>query len=287
MASKTVGTHDVSVGLPNYELGTTYVYSDGSWETVADISPQLVTWHDHRGYVYHRFPDFTYRSAKWKTRKRYGNRQFVPRSDVLFKKKTSLWPLKVGNVSGFSEMVTSNYPGEPPKSYRVNWTCEVIGTERIAVMAGQFDTWKIACKRYNNSKNPSKARVKETRSWNYAPEIEHFVMTERQYSGRKATRRLELLAVLPPLSSLPDVTRQQMNSAFQMALELKKSGETAAWSIPDTFWSGQVTPTDTFRLADGRYSRRYIQKLNYPDGQRIYHGLAVRDSKGVWVIPRR
>ncbi|MEE4605267.1 MAG: hypothetical protein V2J65_28570 [Desulfobacteraceae bacterium] len=286
-APKPVGPHDVSVALPSYELGTTYVYSDGSWETVADISPQLVTWHDHRGNVYNRFPDFTYRSAKWKTRTRHGTRQFVPRSDVLFKKKTSLWPLKEGNVSGFSEMVTSNNPGEPPKSYRVNWTCEVIGTDRVAVMAGQFDTWEIACKRYDNSKNPSKARVKETRIWNYAPEIEHFVITERRYSGRKAARRLELLAVLPPLSRLPDVTRQQMDSAFQMALELKKSGETAAWSIPDTSWSGQITPTDTFRLADGRYSRRYIQKLNHPDGQRIYHGLAVRDSKGVWVIPRR
>ncbi|MEX1348773.1 MAG: hypothetical protein AB1Z31_13665, partial [Desulfobacterales bacterium] len=247
----------------------------------------LVTWHDHRGNVYNRFPDFTYRSAKWKTRTRHGTRQFVPRSDVLFKKKTSLWPLREGNVSGFTEIVTSNNPGEPPKSYRVNWTCEVIGTDRIAVMAGQFDTWEIACKRYDNSKNPSKARVKETRIWNYAPEIEHFVITERRYSGRKAARRLELLAVLPPLSRLPDVTRQQMDSAFQMALELKKSGETAAWSIPNTSWSGQITPTDTFRLADGRYSRRYIQKLNHPDGQRIYHGLAVRDSKGIWVIPRR
>ena len=286
-APKPVGPHDVSVALPTYELGTTYVYSDGSWETVADISPQLVTWHDHRGNVYNRFPDFTYRSAKWRTRNRDGTRQFVQRSDVLFKKKTSLWPLKEGNVSGFTEMVTSSNSGEPPKSYRVNWTCEVIGTERVAVMAGQFDTWKIACKRYNNFKNPSRARVKETRTWNYAPEIKHFVMSERQYSGRKAARRLELLAVLPPQNGLSDVTRHQMNSAFQIALEFKKSGEAAAWSIPDTSRSGQITPTDTFRLADGRYGRRYIQKLNHTGGQRIYYGLAVRDSKGIWVIPRR
>ena len=286
-APKPAGLDTVSPSHPSYELGTTYVYSDGSWETVAGISPQLVTWHDHRGNVYDRFPDFTFRSAKWKTRTRHGSRQFVPRSDVVFKKKTTLWPLKEGNVSSFTEMVTSNKLGEPQKSYRVKWSCEVIGTERVAVMAGEFDTWKIACKRYNYYKNPSKARVKETRTWNYAPEIKHFVLTERKYSSPKAARRLELLAVLPPLKGLSDVTRHQMSSAFQMALEFKKSGETTAWSIPNTSWSGQITPTDTFRLADGRYSRRYIQKLNHPDGQKIYHGLAVRDSKGIWIIPRR
>jgi hypothetical protein len=89
-ATKPVGTHDVSVALPSYELGATYVYSDGSWESVAGISPQLVTWHDHRGNGYNRFSDFTYPSAKWKTRKRHGSREFVLRNDVLFKKKTSL-----------------------------------------------------------------------------------------------------------------------------------------------------------------------------------------------------
>jgi len=140
-------------------------------------------------------------------------------------------------VSGFTEMVTSNNSGEPQKSYRVNWTCEVIGTERVAVMAGQFDTWKIACKRYNNSKNHSRARVKETRTWNYAPEIEHFVLTERQNPGRKAARRLELLAVLPPLSGLSDVTRHQrgdpvINDTTSAGVGSPKS---AGWTAPITF----------------------------------------------------
>ena len=31
----------------------------------------------------------------------------------------------------------------------------------------------------------------------------------------------------------------------------------------------------------------FIQKVNNPKGQRIYYGLAVRDTKGVWAIPRR
>ena len=263
-APKPTGLNTGSPYLPSYELGTTYVYSDGSWETVAGISPQLITWHDHRGNVYHRSPDFTFRSVKWKTSTRQGSRRFMARSDVLFPKKTSLWPLQEGNVSSFTEMVTSSNREEPEKSYRRNWSCEVVGTERVAVMAGEFDTWKIACKRYNNFQNPAKARVREVRTWNYAPEIKHYVLTERQYSSGKAARRLELLAVLPPINGISDLTKRQMNKAFQMALEYKKRGETAAWSIPNTSWSGQITPTGTFRLADGRYSRRYIQKVNNP-----------------------
>lgn len=273
--------------LPGYELGTTYVYSNGIWETVVGISSQLVTWQDYRGNVSNRSPDFTYRSVNWKTDSRQGSRQIEARSDALVKNNTSLWPLQRGNVSKFMEIVTSGNIGEPEKSYAVNWTCEVIGTERVAVMAGEFDTWKITCKRYNKFQNPSRARIQEMRTWNYAPEIEHYVLTERQYSGAKANTRLELLAILPPVDGFSDLTRRQISNAFQMALEYKKRGETAAWSESNASGSGQITPTETFRLPDGRYSRRYIQKVKYPDGQRIYYGLAVRGSNGLWIIPRR
>ena len=78
-----------------------------------------------------------------------------------------------------------------------------------------------------------------------------------------------------------------MTEAFQIALEHKKSGETSAWSAPDNALSGQIMPTGTFRLADGSYSRRYVQKMTLPDGQRTYYGMAVRNSKGVWTVPRR
>lgn len=272
--------------LPDYEPGTTYVYSNGSWETVAGISSQLVTWQDHRGNIYRRSRDFTYRSASWQTRSRQGSRRFAAGGDALVKNNKSLWPLQQGNISRYTEIVTSRRTGEPQKSYEVNWSCEVVGRERVAVMAGEFDTWKIACRRYNSFQNPSKAKIKETRIWHYAPEIRHYVATERHYPAGKADRRLELVAVLPPLASFSDLTRQQMSEAFQKALEFKKRGEAAVWSTPKSSGSGRITPTETFRLADGRYSRRYIQNINYPDGQKTYYGLAIRDFNGRWIIPR-
>ncbi len=285
--SAAVPANAGSIDLPNYQSGTTFVYSDGSWETVAGVSDQLVAWQDHSGKVYRRSPDFTFRSQSWKTGTRQGRRQFVPRRDSLFQKSTSLWPLKTGNKSSFSEVVTSGNIGEPEKSYRVNWSCEVTGTEQVLVMAGEFDTWKIACKRYNNFQSPIRAKVREIKTWNFAPAIGHYVLTERQYPGGKAARRLELLAVLPPMNGVSDLTRRQMDKAFHLALEFKKRNEIASWSTPKTSWSGQIMPTGTFRLADGRYSRRYVQKINYPDGLRIYYGMAVRNSSREWVIPRR
>ena len=286
-APQPAGPNMASAPLPSYAPGTTYVYSNGSWETVAAVSPQMITWQNHRGNIYNRYPDFTYRSVNWKTSKRQGNRRFGPFSYYFVNGSNSLWPLKPGNISSFKEMVTSHKIGHAAKSYQVNWTCEVIGTERVAVMAGEFNTWRIDCKRYNDFQDPSKARVREFRTWYYAPELEHYVLTERRYTGRKANRRLELLAVLPPLEKLPDATRDRMNRAFQSALEYKKRGETTAWSVPNTAWSGQIAPTRTFRLADGGFSRQYIQKVNYPDGQRIYPGLAVRNANGKLIVPRR
>ena len=175
-APHPAGPNLVSESLPHYEIGTTYVYSNGSSETVTGISPQLVTWRDHRGNVYHRSRDFTYRAVSWKTSARKGSRRFETFSYSYVKGNNSLWPLQKGNLSSFKERVTSNKTGEPEKSYQVNWECEVIGTERITVMAGEFDTWKIACKRYNNFQEPWEARVREIKTWNYVPLFNRLIL---------------------------------------------------------------------------------------------------------------
>jgi hypothetical protein len=276
-----------SLPLPVYKKGTTFIYSNGSWETVITNSASEVTWRDHRGYVSSGSPDFTRRRADWQTKTRQGTRQFGPRKDLWIKKKTSLWPLKIGNAASYSEANTTRRKDEPEKSYEVNWSCEVIGTERVSVMAGDFDTWKIVCKRYSTPRNPTKARVREVKTWYYAPELGHYVLTANQYFTGKPSKRLELLAVQPPLDGLSPSARRRMDTAFQKAMEFKKSGQSVTWSLPGTSVSGEIKPTATFRLDDGRYFRRYVQVFNLPQGQQIYYGMAIRDAKGKWVIPRR
>jgi hypothetical protein len=273
--------------LPTYEKGTTFIYSNGAWETVTATSQGLVTWQNHRRNISSGSPDFTYRRANWQTKTRQGTRQIMPRQDLLIQRSTSLWPLQIGNVASFSEKGNWSEQGGLEKSSDANWFCEVVGTERLAVMVGEFDTYKIDCKRYSTPQNPTRARVRQLRTWYYAPAIEHYVLKTTTYYYDKRSRRQELLAVLPPLDRFSSSARRRMDASFQHAMEFKKSGESVPWSIPSSTLAGDITPTGTFRLADGSFSRRYIQKLKLPDGQRTYYGMAVRNVDGVWVVPRR
>ena len=286
-AQQGTGNKLPSVPLPTYKVGTTFIYSDGAWETVTAIAPGMVTWTNHRGVISSRSPDFTYRAAKWQSRTRRGTRQYTARNDLLVHKPTSLWPLKLSNAASYSETGIWQLKEEPANSYRANWSCRVEGIERASVMAGEFDTWKIVCTRYSVPKPSGTPRARETKTWYYSPEIEHYVLMTSRYYYDKPSRRQELLAVLPPYDGIPVAARRKMNKSFQQAMEYKKSGESVSWSAPQAAVSGEIIPRGTFQLADGRYSRRYVQRLNLPDGQRTYYGMAVRNSKGVWDIPRR
>lgn len=284
---KTPGPELRVAPLPSYKKGTTFIYSDGTWETVIAASPEAITWSNHRNNVASGPADFTYRRTEWETPNRRGTRQFGPRQDLIANSDTSLWPLRTGNALSYSETGSYMDKDGTETSYQTEWSCDVAGTERVAVMAGEFDTWKIVCKRYYVSKSKSKSHIREMKTWYYAPEVGHYVLTTSKYYYPKEPRQQELLAVLPPRDDLSAEARRQMDRSFQQALEFKKSGESHRWSNSTSGISGETIITHTFKTPDGTYCRRYVQKLNLPDGQRTYHGIAVRDANGVWIVPRR
>jgi surface antigen len=125
------------------------------------------------------------------------------------------------------------------------------------------------------------------KTWFFAPEVGHYVLTSSKYYYRQNPRRQELLAVLPPLDGITPEARQKMDRSFQTALEFNKRGESVRWSNQQTGISGEIMASHTFKTSDGKYYRRYIQKLKLPDSHRTYYGMAVRGSDGVWAIPRR
>jgi len=78
-----------------------------------------------------------------------------------------------------------------------------------------------------------------------------------------------------------------METSFQKAMEHKLSGSSSSWSIASVAASGGTTPYGTFKLEDGTFCRRYVQDLKFSGEQQIYYGLACRNPKGKWVVPRR
>lgn len=267
--------------LPEYTKGTTFVYSNGSWETVMDTAPGEVIWINHQEYVSTGSPDFTRRRKRWQKRTRQGTREFTQRQDVLFRPPLTLWPLTEGKVAGHTETGSWSENGESERSYRTQWRCEVEATERVSVMAGEFDTYRVVCRRYHNS------RLREKKTWYYAPEVEHYVLRISEYYDGRSSRRLELLAILPSNDDLPPDVRRLMEDSFQQALESNSSGHVTPWSAPRQGISGKTLPTGTFQLDNGIFCRRYVQQIDLPDDQRIYYGMSCRDANGRWIIPRR
>lgn len=287
VSSETPGPRLEPAPLPVYSQGTTFVYSDGTWETVIEASPAAVTWSDYRNYVSSGLPDFTHRRTKQEFNNRSVTRQFGPRTNLFVKTATTLWPLQVGNVAGFSETGTWLNQDGSATSYETDWSCAVVGTERIAVMAGEFDTYKIICKRFYISKSGARSNLREEKIWYYAPAVGHHVLATTRYTYKNNSKRQELLAVLPSLDNFSAGERRQLAQSFQQALEFKRSGEALRWSNPKLGASAEIMPTNTFQTPDGSYSRRYVQTLNLAQSQKTYYGMAVRNAEGVWTVPRK
>lgn len=278
---QAIGPDLTPAPLPSYTEGTKYIYSNNTWEMVTAATPDMVSWVDHRGKVSSGSPDFIFRRAKWQTKKREGKREFQQRRGFFLGDAITLWPLRKGNSYSYTEFGSWSEKDGPEKSYLAKWTCEVVGTETVFVVAGEFDTWKILCRRYNSA-----SRLREVKTWYYAPAVGHYVLSTSQYRYRKASRRLELVAVLPDQKSLSTKVQRKMKTSFQQAMEFKKSGISVPWSDSSSDMFGKTTPTGTFQLENGTFCRRYVQSLNLPEGKRTYYGIACRDSRGEWLIPR-
>lgn len=274
--------------LPQYRVGTKFVYSNGTWESVFDTGPDGITWVNHRGNESKGSSDFTYKRLQWKTRDRQGSRVFNQTEFWLGEPTTTLWPLKPGNRTKYNEEGTWSTSDGATRSYDNYWSCEVKGTERVSVVAGDFDTWKITCKRFS-SRFRSTSKTREYRTWYYAPTINHWVLEIRDYNGYRENRRKELAAVLPDLAmytSLPE-NIASLKKQFQNTLESSKKGVTEVWENPDEQLLVAMTPKKSFRLGNGDVCRQYYQTIDISGYRYEYPGIACRNDGGRWLVPRR
>ncbi len=70
----------------------------------------------------------------------------------------------------------------------------------------------------------------------------------------------------------------------QSALEKGKTGQASTWTNPDSGNSGTITPTRTFKTAEGSYCREYTQTINVGGKTQEGYGTACRQPDGSWKI---
>ena len=274
--------------LPKYRAGTTYVFSDGTSETVIKVSREGITWRSYRGTISTGTPDFIKKRFKWQTKNRYGYREFKQTTFLMSPPTPSIWPLEVGKKTRFDE--NGRWFDQLGLEHRYDsfWNCEVKGTERVSVGAGDFDTWKITCKRYPD-KFRATSKTREYRTWYYAPAINHWVIEERDYNGYRENRMKELVAVLPDLQTFTteedDILAIQKQ--FQNALEANQLGDTNVWENFGQQLVIGVTPVKSFKHSGGGICRQYLQVLAKEGLPYEFPGIACRTEQGRWTIPRR
>lgn len=275
--------------LPEYTAGITYVYSDGTWERVAEAHPSYVVWENHRGERSLASTDFTYRSAKWERNGLKGYRTFAPTEFLYTQSNASIWPLTTGNRTHYDEKSKWGVPGIYQNHSNATWKCSVEGTEQINVPAGSFDTWKISCSRYSKNQLTSRLTLWENKTFHYAPAIGHWVVLDQTFKNSKARIRKELVAVLPSLSGLGVDSKSSIGikEHFQQTLGNLPNGQMDRWTDSAGKISFSMTPIATYRLADGTPCRQYEQRLDLISHSKSYYGIACRGETGLWAVPRR
>ncbi|MBI1985847.1 MAG: glycine zipper 2TM domain-containing protein [Rhodospirillales bacterium] len=85
-------------------------------------------------------------------------------------------------------------------------------------------------------------------------------------------------------ASLDKADKMYAQRSAQQSLEYNQAGQATAWRNPDSGHSGTVTPTRTYRTADGQNCREFEQTI-YVDGkQETAKGRACRRTDGTWQI---
>lgn len=78
--------------------------------------------------------------------------------------------------------------------------------------------------------------------------------------------------------------QEEHGATAQKALEYDRSGTTASWNNPDTGNAGTITPTRTYKRANGQYCREFTQTISVDGELQEAKGTACRQSDGTWHI---
>ncbi len=260
--------------IPEHGVGDKVYFSNGRREWVIAEKGDDVVWRRTGNRTYTRSSNFLIPDREWESETRLSKHLMDLDPELL-------WPLKRGNEARYRVQVSYLDKATGSQSFydRV-WDCEVDGAETLSVFAGTFDTYRITCKRYS-----LKGRMYQRRVWHYAPEIGHFVSRWDDYAGKR-TSSLEMTAYQPFVNGMDREWQQGYWKNLRMALEKNLAGRAQSWSDKAAGTKVTITPVRTMKTANGIYCRNYRVDIVMKGKGRKGAGLACRDGKGYWKIPK-
>ena len=100
---------------------------------------------------------------------------------IISNQAGAIFPLKVGARLTFRSTVSTD---KPPFGWEFEWSCDVVGKERVTVPAGEFDSFRVQCGRQGSREL----------SFYYVPEIGHYARMEAIGPDGKKTATRNLIA---------------------------------------------------------------------------------------------
>src|SRR5579883_1460595 len=260
--------------LPNYGLGDSYHFTDGSSDTVIAVDDNLVHWRGEGG-TFDTSHDVLLPRVAWNTGNAQGERQIGAGPVLLF-------PLETGKSVKFTASRTvRSANGATDATVQEHWNCSVVGTERVSTRVGDFDTWRVDCAMQEEPPVTGHGLVQ--RSFYYAPAIGYYVrVEERVDDGDVKVADLSGYTTADPALAISAL--RQRSAALQRAMETELSGSRAAWTDPATGSAGDVVLMDTKHSDRYGWCRDFAEHIQWAGRLYVLNGTGCRDPGKVWNI---
>ena len=164
------------LNLPEIVVGDTYVFSNPSvaWEAI-NVEQGRITWVSNQGARIVTSQNPLLPSFEWISKTDGEGSRLI--SDI----SGNLFPLKVGNKMSFRSTVAIK--GQRTQ-WSFTWQCAILDETETEVVAGKFDTFRIACAR----------DAEDTINYYYAPQLGYYVRIETGGSKGALLKRRDLLS---------------------------------------------------------------------------------------------
>jgi hypothetical protein len=263
--------------LPEYGVGDSYRFSDGTTESVVAVDRDQVRWSGAGGtYVTSR--EVLLPRLGWIGPTVQGERRIAGAEPLLF-------PLRPGKSVMFSAARTvRSQTGGTAVAATENWRCDVASTVRVETGAGTFDTWRVTCAMTEQPETSRSSVVQQ--NFYYAPEIGFYVRLEER-TGDGPVREVELASYTTAEPALPESALRLRVAEIQRALERELSGDARSWHDPATGNIGDVLPLRTVRSNQSTqygWCRDFAEHIRAAGRAYEMRGTGCRNAAGIWDI---